>query len=180
MFYAFPSDRGDGTIKEVGFWAGADHEDIVVAGVTRLYFSADGNMIFPRGIVYSSGTTIQMLDMQMGPLSVSAQALLRAYEPRQAACEIHIRFYGSDGLPVGLARAWTGRIDSVRIGTGSGWENVKSVAYLTLAPAAREGTKTLPNTRSDATYQQNDGDRIGRDMSVGGTVKTPWGMEDAG
>lgn len=178
MFYAFPRNRGSGAIEEIGFWAGADHEEIVVGGVTRLYYAADGNMIFPRGIVYSSGTTIQMTEMLMGPLTIPAQQLLRAYEPKQARCEIHIRFYGSDGIPVGIARAFKGRIDQTPMSTSGGWGRVESVARLNLAPASREGTKIMPETRSDETYRRNNGDRIGRYMAVGGVVKTPWGTKE--
>lgn len=178
MFWANPRNRTTGEIESIGFWAGAATEEIVVEGVARIYFAADGNMVFPRGIVYSSGSTIQMTELMMGPLGAPARALLRGYNPRQAHAEIHIRFYRNNGIPVGIARAWRGRIEETPMSTDGGWGRVPSVVRIVLAPASRMGSKVLAHVRGDAVYRLNQDDEIGQYMAIGGTIATAWGQKD--
>lgn len=179
MLYAWPKDRNTDLPYGIGFWSGADHEDITVDGDVRTYYGAHRSLQIPNGIAYRSGTTIQMQEVQLGHLTPEAQAFLRVLDPNQAECQIHTRVYRSDTRqPVGLIRLFNGRIDQLRIGTGGGWGNVQGVAYLTLAPSSRDGTRTMTETRSDQVYRENAGDRIGRHLTAHGT-RTTWGTDES-
>ena len=179
LFWIEARDRDDPeTIHTLGLWTGDDHQEIDVGGVTRTYYGAQSLLRLPRGITYRSGLEVQMQTLEIGPLTPEVMLMLRGYEPRQAPCEIHIKLDDTNGNQIGpVWRAWKGKVDDVSISVEGGWGEVNTVATLTLAPTSRNGTETIPDTRSDATYKLNQGDRIGRYIAVGGTVRVPWGTE---
>jgi hypothetical protein len=169
-------NRTTDAVETLGLWNGGDHAVITVDGTPRTYFGA-GNIIDLPPVTYKAGLEVQMWRIGVSPITDEVKQLIRSYDPRFAAVEVHrVLFDPTTRAMIDTPhRVLAGFVDEVDLGTAvSGGE---ASCYLSIATSARALTYGLPNKNSDANQRRLADDRILRWGDVSGSVQVWWGAK---
>lgn len=171
-------DRSTGLPQTMGLWTGEEDREFVIGGVTRLYHGA-GPFIGIEPIVMTTGVQVRMQRLQLASFSAEVQQLALGYDVSLAPVEIHRALYDPEtGDLIDEPRlAWKGQIDQLPLPTAE--VGGEAVADVQLASSARDLTRGLTLTKSDAVQQLRGGDRFRRYQDVTGKVAVVWGAKRA-
>jgi hypothetical protein len=174
LVWAVARNRSTGAPESLGLWTGAQDRSFTIGGTPRTYAGAGSIMEIPP-IVSQAGIAVRMQRISLSPLSPQVAALIRTYDARFAAIEIHRAMFDPvTGLLVAEPhRLFKGIIDEVTLPIDPKTGEVR--CDVTIASSARFLTRTLPLKRSDATQQRRLGDRFLRYVDVSGEVDVYWG-----
>lgn len=178
LVWIIAKDRSTGVATPLGLWTGDDHETITVGGSARNYYGA-GTLMHVEPIIYQAGVTIRMQQLTFSPLAPEVAQVIRGYEPRLAAIEIHRALYSTTtGVLIAPPhQVFVGTIDDIMIETPAigGSASVR----ITAASAARQLTRVLPQKKSDETQRLRSGDRFRRYADVTTEAEVFWGEKRA-
>lgn len=174
LVWATARNRSTGAAESLGLWTGAQDRSFTIAGNARTYAGAGSIMEIPP-IVSQTGIAVRMQRISLSPLSPEVAALIRTYDARFAAIEIHRALFDplTGVLVAEPHRLFKGIIDEVALPIDPKTGEVR--CDVTMASSARYLTRTLPLKRSDATQQRRLGDRFLRYVDVSGEVDVYWG-----
>jgi hypothetical protein len=174
LVWAVARNRSTGASESLGLWTGAQDRSFTIGGTPRTYAGAGSIMEIPP-IVAQAGIAVRMQRISLSPLSPEVAALIRTYDARFAAIEIHRALFDPvTGLLVAEPhRLFKGIIDEVELPIDP--KTGEARCDVTIASSARYLTRTLPLKRSDATQQRRLGDRFLRYVDVSGEVDVFWG-----
>ena len=152
-------NRDTGATETLGLWTGDDHAEIVVEGQTRTYFGA-GNLIDVPPVSYKTGLDVQVYRLGLTTITNEARQLIRGYDPRFAAVQIHRALFD----PITRAqieaphRVLFGFVDEVDLTQPAAGEQASG--YLSIVTTARQLTSGLPNKNSHANQRRISDDRF--------------------
>lgn len=170
-------NRATSATETLGLWTGGDNIVMTVEGQSRTYFGA-GNITDLPPVVYKVGLDVQVYRLGITSITNEARQLIRAYDPRFAAVQIHRAFYDpiTRALIAPPQRVLTGIVDEVDIPTpAAGGE---AGCYLSIVTTARLLTFGLPNKNSDANQRRISDDRFLRHADA--TADVWWGAQSPG
>jgi len=159
-------NRSTGAAESIGLWDGDDVQVFNIGG-NRTYFGPA--IISSEPIRGGAGLDVRYVSVEVGAILPEVEQMLRGYDPRLAAVEMHQALFNAatNVLVTAPRRVFSGALDELRIRTGN--DGGPAVAELHLASAARALTKTLPLTRSDAAQRaRSSGDLFRRWVSQAG------------
>uniref|UniRef100_UPI001591058C hypothetical protein n=1 Tax=Martelella sp. HB161492 TaxID=2720726 RepID=UPI001591058C len=164
-------DRETGNATPVGFWTGG--EDVVLpvidgetgATVQRAYYG-DVNLSLPE-IPRVSDMTVQTVDVTLSQIAPEVQQLVRGYDARLAAVEIHqMLLEPRTGQAVGAAEvAFLGLVDGEPIVTPAAGDE-GSITLNLISSAISMLARTNPLKSSYEGQKRRSGDQWGRDSGV--------------
>ena len=174
LIWVSARNRSTNAVETMGLWTGADHENITIGGVSRLYYGA-GNVVDLPQVTMQTGLAVRMHRLGLSPLTPEVMQLIRGYDTRFAPVEIHRALFTIDTrvLVEEPHRVLTGFIDEVDLGTPAAGGT--SSCVLGIATSARVLTQSLPLKKSDETQKLRSGDRFRRWTDVSGSVDVWWG-----
>lgn len=169
-------NRSTGNSESIGLWTGDDHEAFVIGGVSRPYYGA-GAIIRVDPIRAGVGLSVRHHRVTLPPVLPEVRQLLRGYEMRQAAVELHVWPFNASGRPIGAAkRLVKGTLAEAPENLGA--EGGDGKVSLVIASAARRLTFGLPLVKSNAALRERDATDRGREYSdVAGQWTVPWGED---
>lgn len=157
-----------------GLSTDSDDRTLTVEGQSRFYYGRQGAIAL-EPLRYATGTEIASWGMEIG-VSSEAETILRGYNTRLAAAQVHAMILHPDTLaPVDIKMAFDGMIDGAPIITPE--INGVASAKLKLVSAARRGTLTRNGRKSDETQKARSSDRFRKYGSVAAAVDVAWGSK---
>ena len=173
LIWVSARNRTTNAVETMGLWTGVDHETISIGGVPRLYYGA-GNVIDIPEITMEAGLSVRMHRIGLSPLSPEIMQLVRSYDVRGVAVEVHRALYATDtrSLIEEPHQVLKGFVDEVEIGTPEAGGS--SSCVLNVATSARLLTQSLPLKKSDETQRLRSGDRIRRYTDLSGAIEVWW------
>ena len=155
MVHVIARNRETGLPEALGLWQGDDHLTIAIGEINRTYYGA-GGLIGVEPIRAGIGLEVRMLQLALSPLTPEVAQLIRGYDARLAPAEVHRGLLSLEtgqliAEPIRVFRGW---VDEVKIRTGE--VGGTGEATVTLASAARELTRALTLTRSDAEMRRRN------------------------
>lgn len=168
-------NRSTGLAEPLGLWSGGDHQDFVIGGKARTYFGA-GAMIDMDPLTSDIGLTVRRYVLNLSPIVPEVQQIIRGYDPRLAAVQIHVADFDPDthSLLASPVRVFKGWIDTVHISEPA--PDGEASCEVALLSAAQALTRTLPRKRSDQTLRARaPGDAFRKYADISGSVETVWG-----
>lgn len=150
-------NRATSEVETIGLWTGADNRQITVEGQARIYYGA-GNIIDVPPVVYKTGLDVQVYRLGITSITNEARQLIRAWDPRFAAVEVHRALF--DPLTRALIgsphRVLAGMIDDVEVSRPPA--GGQASCYLSVVTTARLLTYGLPNKNSNANQRRISSD----------------------
>lgn len=150
-------NRATSEVETIGLWTGADNRQITVEGQARIYYGA-GNIIDVPPVVYKTGLDVQVYRLGITSITNEARQLIRAWDPRFAAVEVHRALF--DPLTRALIgsphRVLAGMIDDVEVSRPPA--GGQASCYLSVVTTARLLTHGLPNKNSNANQRRISSD----------------------
>jgi hypothetical protein len=166
--------------ETIGIWNGADVRNFVIDGETRTYYGAGSFLSFGT-LTSETGVVIRKLTGTASPLSDEVKAALRLYDPKMAPVEVHLAFFSPDTMQL-LAdpiRRFKGWIDTMPVKTPS--SGGQSYVTLNLVGNTRLLTRKTNSRRSNESQsRRKQNDKFFNDVTLTGTVQTPWGSKSTG
>ncbi len=178
---AYLARRGGSVVRVlVHAWARNRQTDeiepvFIIDGTARTYYRAEGNFEVDE-IASEPGTDVRFVTLRLCGLTPEIITLLRAWQPRFAAVEIHRALFDADSgalvdTPTRLFRGW---IDGAPMPVPALGEDAQ--IEIRLASANRGLTRTLAAKKSDAALQAaRQGDKFRQWVDVSGKVAVVWG-----
>lgn len=179
LIWVVARNRTSGLDEELGLWTGAYDRAFTIGAASRTYAGAGSIMQIPA-VKMQAGLGVRVLRLALSPISTTVADLIRTYDSRFAAIEIHRALFSTDdgSLIAEPHRVWKGFIDEVEVSeAAAGGEAVCEVSAVS---SARLLTRTLSLKRSDATQQLRGGDRFRRYTDISGKVEVWWGERKGG
>lgn len=178
LIWVVARNRSSGDPEAIGLWTGADDRSFTIAGDARTYVGAGSVMGVPP-MVSQTGLTVRMHRLTLSPINEAVAAMIRTYDARFAAIEIHRALFDpvTSALVSEPHRVFKGIIDEVELPVDP--EQGETRCEVTAASSARYLTRTLTLKRSDASQQRRSGDRFLRYADVSGEVDVYWGEKRA-
>lgn len=180
MLWISARSRATGAVETLGLWDGEDHQEISVAGLTRLYYGAGGLLAIDQ-IGHAVGTDVRRVRAVLAPMAPEVEMAIRGYDPRTAPVEIHRMIINPETMaPVSApTRLLKGRISDLELITPD-LEGGDAECRITIATNAVEGTRGLALKKSDESQKLRttaDGkqDRFYQYADVAGKVPVLWG-----
>lgn len=170
-------NRSTGATETMGLWTGQDNEFFTVEGQSRLYYGA-GNLLDIPPLEVAVGLDVRMYRISLTTLSPEVAQLVRGWDVKGAPVQIH---RGIIDPATGILadpphRVLEGSVDEVE------WTNAAlgdtPSCTLVIATSARDLTRSLPDTWSDACQRLVSGDRFLRYSDV--KAKVWWGAKQGG
>ena len=173
LIWAVVPPIGGGAAVGLGFWTGADHETLTVAGAARLYYGGQGALSFDPPSA-EGGTDIRNYQVKLG-LSAEGETLARGYRLGGAPVEVHLALWNAETMALlDIVRRFKGEIDSAEIPSPSLGEN--AVLPLSLVSASRRGTLPSAAYKSAASQRLVDAtDTFYAHADLGLVHSDPWG-----
>ncbi|MEH6834804.1 hypothetical protein [Falsihalocynthiibacter arcticus] len=173
LFWVEPKNRSTGAIETLGLWTGEYDRTFTINGLSRSYSGAAG-LVGQSDPTYETGLDVRTHTVSLGPLSPEVEQLLRGYDTRLAAAEIHLAIFDPDTLAlVDVVRTFKGSFDSAPITTPEVGGTATATAEL--VSAARNGTRGLSLKKSNAAQELRGGDQFRKYADVSGSVPVWWG-----
>jgi hypothetical protein len=169
-------NRSTGAAETIGIWNGDDHQNFTI-GTSRTYYGA-GSLLDIEPITAGVGLTVRIHQITMSGISPQVEELLRTYDARLAAVEMHRALFSlSTGSLVGTPyRVMKGWVNGVKLTSGE-----DSKAVISVASAARALTKPLALYRSDAAMRERSAtDTFRAYADISGQVGVWWGEKREG
>jgi len=165
-------NRDTGAAELVGLWSGDYNITVSVDGVARTYYGAGLVMSVPS-LQYKSGVDIQTHRLQLAILSPEVTNVIRAYDSRLAAIEVHLGIFDPvTGVLSGISKALDGTIDEIDISESETDASVE----IGVVSSLRKGSKTLSLMKSDSSQRLRDESDEGfKYSSIAGSVSIQWG-----
>ena len=88
LIWAVARNRSTGAAESLGLWTGADDRAFTISGSSRTYVGAGSVMEVPP-LSAQSGLDVRMQRLSLSPISEAVATLIRTYDARFAAIEIH-------------------------------------------------------------------------------------------
>jgi hypothetical protein len=168
-------NRTTGLPEVIRLWTGDDRRPFTIGAESRDYLGA-GGMVAVSDLVTEATLNIRETDVQLSPVAPEVIDMLRLYDPRFGAAEIHIAFFDpeTDALiadPTRIVKGWVNKTPirrPVKGQTGS--------ARATIVGHTRMLTRTLAAKRSNENQKKRSGsDTFFIDVGMTGTVTVGWG-----
>jgi hypothetical protein len=169
-------NRSTGAAETIGIWNGDDNQSFTI-GTSRLYYGA-GSLLDIEPITAGVGLSVRIHQITMSGISSQVEELLRTYDARLAAVEMHRALFSlSTGSLVGTPyRVMKGWVNGVKLTSGE-----DSKAVISVASAARALTKPLALYRSDAAMRERSAtDTFRAYADISGQVGVWWGEKREG
>jgi hypothetical protein len=178
LVWAVARNRSTGLPEPLGLWTGSDDRSFTIGGSPRTYVGAGGLMGVPP-LVAQAGITVRMQRLSLSPLNETVTTLIRTYDARFAAIEIHRALFDpvTSLLVSEPHRVFKGLIDEVELSIDP--DSGTARCEVTVASSARYLTRTLTLKRSDESQRRRLGDRFMRYADVSGEVDVYWGERRA-
>lgn len=173
-------DSATGAPAPWGVWNGDDDRTFVIDGSPRTYWGA-GALAGVGDLVSEPGYAVRIHRMSLSHLHPDVAAALAATSLRLAPVEWHQIHLapGTHDLIAAPLRRFRGTVETMTEPTPA--RGQASVTDLQLASTARDLTRTLALTKSDATLQAvHSGDLFRRWNAVSGKVPVAWGELNGG
>lgn len=174
LIWAVARNRTTGLPEALGLWTGAEDRSFTIAGDARTYHGA-GAVMEVAPLVAESGLTVRMQRLVLSPISEAVATLIRTYDARFAAIEIHRALFDpvTTALVAEPHRVFKGIIDEVELPIDP--DSGETRCEVTVASSARYLTRTLTLKRSDESQRLRSDDRFLRYADVSGEVDIYWG-----
>lgn len=168
-------NRKTGIREQIGFWTGADHDQFVIDGQTRLYYAA-GSMLKMEPIRRQSGLKVRTHRVTLSQIAPEVQVLIREYDARHAPVEVHRALFDpmSEALIDTPHLLLSGFVDKATVSNAG--KGASAEVAIEIASEARALTKPLSRSRSDATMRvraKDDAFRLYAGQTE--TVEVKWG-----
>lgn len=170
-------NRATSAPETLGVWTGGDNATMTVEGQSRSYFGA-GNIIDVPPVSYRAGLDVQVYRLGLTAITNETRQLIRSYDPRFAAVQIHRALFdpATRAMIEAPHRVLTGFVDEVDLSRPAAGE--QGSCYLSIVTTARQLTYGLPNKNSDENQKRVSGDRFLRYADASAEVW--WGAERGG
>lgn len=171
-------NRTSGAVETIGFWTGADHQNFVIDGQTRLYYAA-GGLLSVDPLKWRTGLTVRTQRMTFAQVAPEVEQLIRGYNPRHAPVEMHRALFDplSETLVDTPHLLLRGYIDKVSVTTPA--KGSAGDISVEIASAARALTRPLNRYRSDAALtSRNASDTFRKWASTTDKIEVPWGKDE--
>jgi len=175
MWWLSAKNRTTGELEYMGIWTGDDHQTFTINGEPRVYYGA-GNLLNVDTLVSEAVLNIRNFNITFSGITPELETALREYDPKFAPVEVHVAFFSpltgnmvSD--PVRMFKGWINKapINTPPVG-GQGTATVQMVGHTRLL------TKKTASKRSNENQKKRNGsDTFFKDVSITGSVVTPWG-----
>lgn len=172
-------NRSSGAVESVGFWQGADHEEIdapdMFSGVMRrstFYSHVDLNV---GPIRYAVGLNVNSVDVSLSSITDATLAAFREYDPRGARAQIWVREYSTETmLPLGVVPVFKGYVNGAPITR----PEPGGAATISVELVSTAMSLTIPSAvkKSHEAQQRRQGDMINRYKATAGSWDVPWGQ----
>lgn len=174
LVWVVARNRGTDLPESLGLCTGAQDAEFTINGTPRMYYGAGPLLDVPL-VVSQVGLGVRMQRVVLSPLSDPVADLIRTYDSRFAAVEIHRALFDPvTGLLVAEPhRLFKGIIDEMPVTRDA--KSGENKCDVSLASSSRYLTRTLPLKRSDASMKLRSGDRFLRFADVSGEVDVYWG-----
>lgn len=170
-------NRASGAVETIGFWSGADHANFTIGGQVRTYYGA-GSFISMDPLRRQTGVKARTQRVQFAQVSPEFLTLIRTYDPRHAAVEIHRALFDplSELLVDEPHLLLRGFVDKASIPTPA--KGGSASVSIEIATHARALTKPVSRYRSDASLRTRaPADAFRQYASVTEAVETVWGRK---
>ena len=172
-------DRETGAPHSLGFWSGADHQEIEVVGALRTYYGAGALLAF-EPVASVSSAQERVWSLSVSPLHDQIAEAIRLYDARLAPVEVHEWHHDPlTHLPLAdPVRVVRGTLMELDIPTPP--DGQESAVTLKVVSDAWRLTKGLTLKRSDEALKARSGgaDRFRRYNSLVG-INVWWGERSA-
>lgn len=175
LYWFTAINRANGAVETIGFWSGADHATFTIDGQARIYYGA-GNFVSMDPMRRQTGVKARSQRVQFAQVSPEFLTLIRTYDPRHAAVEIHRALF--DPLSEQLADEphliQRGFVDKAAFPTPA--KGGSASVSIEIATHARALTKKVSRYRSDASLRaRSPSDAFRQYASITEAVETVWG-----
>ena len=160
----------------VGYWTGDQDATITAEGQARAYYGA-GGLLGIEPVTFEAGAAIKVQRVSVGPLMPAVRQVLRGYDTRQAAAELHLVTLNPLGAVTSVQRAFRGVVDRFEINEGpiDDAGNSTVTCDMEMVSDARMLTRTLSLKQSDASQRlRSASDAFRQYADVAGEVKVTW------
>lgn len=178
LMWVTARNRSTGADETIGFWTGVDHQVFTIDGVARTYYAA-GSMLTVDPLKWRAGLQVRTQRVTLSQVAAEVQQLIRGYDPRHAAVEIHRALFDpvTEVLVDTPHLMLRGFIDKVSLTTpakgGSGDVTVE------IASAARALTRPLNRYRSNASLTARaPTDTFRKYASTTDKIEVLWGKDE--
>lgn len=175
LMWVTARNRATGEHETIGFWTGADHQVFTIDGVARTYYAA-GNMLAVDPLKWRAGLQVRTQRVTLSQVAPEVQELIRGYDPRHAAVEIHRALFDpvSEGLVDTPHLLLRGYVDKVSVTTPA--KGATGDVTVEIASAARALTRPLNRYRSNASLTARaPTDTFRKYASTTDKIEVPWG-----
>ncbi len=178
LIWVTARNRSTGVDQTVGLWTGDDHASIDTGSGARLFYGA-GTVLDVGAIQSREGLDVISQTVSLNMATPEVEQLIRGYDARLAAVEMHRALFNADGQLVSTPhRIFKGHIDEEPV-TLAG-EDGEYKCELTIVSIARMLSVMPYQMQSDEAQKRRSGDRFLRYASISGEVKVLWGASRAG
>ena len=173
LVWILARNRSTGEVESMGLWSGDDVVDFTIGAETRTYYGA-GALLEVPDIQASTGLEVRTISLTLAAMSPEVETLIRGYDVRFGAVQIHRAEFGPTGALLGEPeRIFKGFVNGAPITTpeigGTGSAALQCVSH------SRVLTRHGSVTKSDQVQQSRGGDRFRRYGTLTAAAAIYWG-----